>query len=54
MFKNLIFYTVAGSIFWAVSQRVGAGLGWSLAASLLLPPLMVIGWVLYKNRRPLL
>ena len=54
MFKNLVFYTVAGSIFWVIAQKLGAGMGVSLAASLMLPPLILIGWMLYKYRRPLL
>lgn len=54
MFKNLVFYTVAGSIFWFIAQKLGAGMGWSMAASLLLPPLIIIGWMFYKYRRPLL
>jgi hypothetical protein len=53
MFKNVIFYTVAGSVFGMVAQKLGGGLGWSMAASLLLPPLILVGWTLYKYRRPL-
>lgn len=54
MFKHIIFYTVAGSVFWTVAQKLGAGLGWSMAASLLLPPFIMMGWIIYKHRRPLL
>ena len=52
--RNLIFYSVMGGLLWAVAQRLGAGLGLSLAASLLVPPLILISYTLYKNRGPLL
>ncbi len=54
MFKHLIFYTVAGSVFWTVAQKLGAGLAWSMAASLLLPPLIIMCWIFYKHHGPLL
>ena len=52
--RNLIFYAVAGSVLWVTAQRLGAGIGVALAASLLLPPLVLLSYTLYKNRGPLL
>ncbi len=52
--RNLIFYAVFGAFLWAVSLRLGAGLGVALAASLLVPPLLMIVYTLYKHRGPLL
>ena len=37
--RNLIIYAVAGSVLWVIAQRLGAGIGVALAASLLVPPL---------------
>ncbi len=33
--RNLIIYAVAGSVLWVAAQRLGAGIGVALAASLL-------------------
>ena len=52
--RNLIFYAVFGGFLWAVALRLGAGLGIALAASLLVPPLLVVAYTLYKHRGPLL
>ena len=52
--RNLIFYAVAGSVLWVIAQRLGAGIGVALAASLLLPPLALLSYTLYRNRGPLL
>ena len=52
--RNLIFYAVAGSVLWVIAQRLGAGIGVALAASLLLPPLALLSYALYRNRGPLL
>ncbi len=52
-FRNMIIYAVAGSIIWAVAQALGAGLGTTLAASLLAPPLVLFTFALYKNWGPL-
>ena len=52
--RNLIFYAVAGSVLWVTAQRLGAGIGVALAASLLVPPLALLSYTLYKNRGPLL
>jgi uncharacterized membrane protein len=49
--RNIIFYTVAGSIIWAIAHALGAGFGVSLFASFLGPPLLIIAFILYKNRR---
>ena len=37
-----------------IAQRMGAGMGGSLAASILVPPLILLSYTLYKNRGPLL
>jgi hypothetical protein len=52
--RNMIFYTVVGGVLWALGDRLGAGLGLNLAVSLLVPPLLIISYTLYKNRGPLL
>ena len=52
--RNMIFYSVAGGLLWALGDRMGAGLGLNLALSLLVPPLLIISYTLYKNRGPLL
>ncbi len=52
--RNLIFYAVVGSVLWVIAQRMGAGIGVALAASLLLPPLALLSYTLYRNRGPLL
>jgi len=46
---NLIFYTVAGAIIWAVAQALGADFGLALAVSFLIPPLLLIGVLIYKS-----
>ena len=52
--RNMIFYTVAGSILWAISDRMGAGLVINMFVSLLVPPMLLFGYALYKSRGPLL
>jgi hypothetical protein len=52
--RNMIFYTVAGSVLWAIAGRMGAGLVVNMAVSLLVPPLLLFGYALYKGRGPLL
>jgi hypothetical protein len=50
----MIFYTVAGAVLWAIASRLGTGLVVNLAVSLLVPPLLLFGYALYKGRGPLL
>jgi hypothetical protein len=50
MMRNFIFYAIAGSVFWYISQSLGAGLGVSMFASLILPPLLLVAFMIYKNR----
>ncbi len=52
--RNMIFYTVLGSVLWAIASRLGVGLGGNLAISLLVPPVLILGYTLYKSRGPLL
>jgi hypothetical protein len=52
--RNMIFYTVLGGVLWTLGDRLGAGLGINLALSLLVPPLLIISYTVYKNRGPLL
>ena len=52
--RNLIFYTVLGSVLWVIASRMGVGLGANLAISLLVPPLLILSYTLYKSRGPLL
>jgi len=52
--RNLIFYTVLGSVLWVIAGRMGVGLGGNLAISLLVPPLLILSYTLYKSRGPLL
>ena len=48
---NMIFYTVAGGIIWFVAQALGADLTLTLAASFLVPPLLIIALILYRSSR---
>jgi hypothetical protein len=52
--RNMIFYTVVGGALWKLGDKLGAGLGINLALSLLIPPLLIISYTVYKNRGPLL
>ena len=52
--RNLIFYTVVGSVLWVIASRLGVGLAANMAISLLVPPLLIISYTLYKSRGPLL
>jgi hypothetical protein len=52
--RNMIFYSIVGGVLWAIAERLGAGFGVNLAISLLVPPLILIIYTLYKNRGPLL
>jgi hypothetical protein len=52
--RNMIFYTVAGSVLWAVAGRMGAGLIVNMILSLMVPPVLLFGYALYKGRGPLL
>ena len=52
--RNLIFYTVSGSILWSVAGRLGANFALNMAISMLVPPALMLGYALYKNRGPLL
>ena len=52
--RNMIFYTVAGSILWAVAGRMGAGLVINMIVSLMVPPMLLFGYALYKGRGRLL
>ncbi len=45
---NIIFYTVAGGIIWAIAQALGADLTLTLAASFLVPPLLLMALILYR------
>ena len=48
---NLVFYTVAGSIIGVALSAIGAGIGVTLMASLVLPPLLLIAYKLYDLYR---
>ena len=48
--RVMVFYTVAGSIMWAIVQALGAGFGVGLFASLMGPPLLHIAYIVYRNR----
>jgi hypothetical protein len=52
--RNLIFYSIVGGVLWAIAERLGVGFGLNMAISLLVPPLILIVYTLYKNRGPLL
>ena len=45
---NMIFYTVAGGVIWAIAQVLGADLTLTLAVSFLVPPLLLIVLLLYR------
>jgi hypothetical protein len=51
MLKNLVFYTIAGSVIALIAQAAGASLTLVLLLSLLGPPLilLVIAIIRYKN-----
>ena len=48
---NIIFYTVAGGIIWAIAKVLGADLTLTLFASFLVPPLILIALLLYRAGR---
>ena len=50
--RNLIIYAVAGSVLWVIAQRLGAGIGITLAASLLLPPLALLSYITQGQLSP--
>jgi hypothetical protein len=51
MLKNLVFYTVVGTIVALIAQAVGLSWGVTLLLSLLVPPiiLLVIAILRYRN-----
>jgi hypothetical protein len=53
-FRNMIFYTVVGSVLWAIAARLGAGLVINLSVSLPVPPMLFFGYAPYKGRGRLL
>ena len=48
--KMSIIYGVVGSVLWYVALAVGFGFGVSLFISLLVPPVVHVGIILYNNR----
>jgi len=48
--SKMIFYTLTGSIFWSIAQAMGAGTSISLFAGFLGPPMLLIGFFIYKYR----
>jgi hypothetical protein len=51
--RNMIFYTIVGSLLWGAGSKLGAGMGVNLALALLVPPALLLGYALYRNRGPL-
>lgn len=52
--RNMIFYTIVGSLLWALGSKLSAGMGVNLALSRLVPSVLLLGYALHKNRGPLL
>lgn len=46
--KKLVFYTVAGTIIGVVATALGAGMGVTLLASLVIPPIILIALALTR------
>lgn len=44
MGQNLIFYTIAGSVVGVAMQGTGFGFGSAMFGSLIVPPILLIGW----------
>jgi hypothetical protein len=45
----MIFYSIAGGVLWWAADQLGVGVGLNLAISLLVPPLIIIAYTLYKT-----
>ena len=47
--KNLLFYAVAGTIVGVVAQALGASLGVVLFSSLIVPPALILGFIILRH-----
>ena len=50
MLGNFLFYAVAGTIVGAVAGQLGGGIGLSIMASLLVPPILLLAYRLWDRR----
>ncbi len=48
--RVMVFYTVAGGIMSAIAGALGGDLGVSLFAGLMVPPILHIAFIIYRNR----
>ena len=48
MFKNLLFYTIAGTIVGVVATALGASTGVALISSLLIPPVLLLAVLILR------
>jgi hypothetical protein len=48
--RNLIFYTIAGSAIGLAAQAAGLDLPMVIGLSLLVPPALIIAWIVLKSR----
>lgn len=50
--KKIVFYTVASTIIWYVTQALGAGFGVSVFASLMGPSALLMVFIIYRMNKP--
>jgi hypothetical protein len=50
MLKNMLFYSVAGSVVAIIAQAAGASLGTTLFASLAVPPLLLLAVAILRYK----
>ena len=47
--KNLLFYAIAGTIVGVAAQALGASMGVVLFSSLLIPPMLILGFIILRH-----
>ena len=50
LLRITLFYSVIGSIIWAIAQALGAGIGIQLSGAFLGPPVLHMALLIYRNR----
>jgi hypothetical protein len=51
MLKNMVFYTIAGSVIALIAQAAGASLSVTLSSSLIGPPLLLLVLALLRYKK---
>ena len=51
MLKNAVFYTIASTVVWLIAEAVGADIMVSMFASILVPPLILAGFLVARYNK---